>query len=113
MPETSSLNYLLNGLLKNKGDGNFFQKNPSHYCPSMAKNRYLTELELISLSELSWSHINIDKNFFFDYSIDTSELLFDKACASPAPYWTQKYDPRGFKIHHNQNKPKTRNQSYT
>lgn len=73
---------------------------------SWQQNRYPTELEMTSLPELSWSHINLNKNFLFDYSIDTSELLFDKACAPPASFWTQKYDPCGFKIHYNQNKPK-------
>ncbi|UHM27674.1 MAG: RNA-dependent RNA polymerase [Fushun monolepta lauta xinmovirus 1] len=69
-------------------------------------NRFLSpsETKMVDLSE--WDSIKFKQNFDFDYSLDTSELLSDKSCSPPLSYWTQKYDPCGFRIHHQQYKPR-------
>jgi len=70
------------------------------------ENRWFNEDEMDKLPHGAWSAIQFKKCFEFNYSPQTAELISDKSCSAPLPYWTQHYDSCGFRHHHNQEKPR-------
>ncbi|UHM27681.1 MAG: RNA-dependent RNA polymerase [Fushun monolepta lauta xinmovirus 2] len=69
-------------------------------------DRWLRPLEASGIDLSEWDLVRFAKNFEFDCSPDTSELISDKSCSPRLSHWTQKYDRCGFKHLHHQEKPK-------
>lgn len=92
---------------ENKWPNIIFTWNPHPLISkSYYENRWPLEHEELSIALPEWDVIQFRKNFTYDMHVDTADLLSDKSCAPPLKYWTQKYDPCGFKILYGQSKPK-------
>lgn len=81
---------------------------PQQLMRYIYKHQWPDPVQLSKISLALWQKVVFHKNFNYDYSLDTAELLKDTACAPHYSDWFTVYDECAFKIRYNKRIPKTK-----